>query len=96
MTKKLLIIITAGVLALASAASAGTTNITTAPESKACHAGNIAACTKWRVRACRDGNPAACDYDEAQKQGNPSEWCAQRYPNDASQYRFCHNGSPDR
>jgi hypothetical protein len=68
----------------------------TAPEYKACHAGNKAACKQWRVRACRDGNPAACDYDEAQKQKNPSEWCGQRYPNDASQYRFCLNGSPDR
>jgi hypothetical protein len=37
-------------------------------EYEACHAGNKAACTKWRVRACRDWNPAACDYEEAQKQ----------------------------
>ena len=40
----------------------------TAPEYKACHAGNVTACKQWRVRACRDGNPAACDYDQAQKQ----------------------------
>ena len=65
-----------------------------APEYKACHAGNIAACTKWRIRACRDGNPAARDYDEAQKQAEPFEWCAARYS--GSQYRFCLNGSPDR
>jgi hypothetical protein len=67
-----------------------------APEYKACHAGDTAACKRWRVRACRDGNPAACDYDKAQKQGDPIKWCAQRYPNEASQYRFCLNGSPDR
>jgi hypothetical protein len=67
-----------------------------APEYKACHAGDRSACKKWRVRACRDGNPAACDYDEAQKQPEPFEWCSKRYPNDASQYRFCLNGSPDR
>jgi hypothetical protein len=70
--------------------------IQSAPEYKACHTGNIAACKRWRVRACRDGNPAACDYDEAQKQSDPMEWCAQRYPDSASQYRFCLNGSPDR
>jgi hypothetical protein len=68
----------------------------TAPEYKACHAGNVTACKQWRVRACRDGNPAACDYDQAQKQSDPIEWCSKRYPNDASQYRFCLNGSPDR
>jgi hypothetical protein len=66
----------------------------TAPEYKACHAGNLTACAKWRARACRDGNPAACDYDQAQKQSDPAEWCAARYQ--ASQYRFCLNGSSDR
>jgi hypothetical protein len=81
------------VLAVVSAASADNAM---APEYKACHAGNSAACTKWRVRACRDGNPAACDYDEAKKQSEPSTWCAQRYPDNAGQYRFCYNGSPDR
>ena len=43
---------------------------------------------QWRVRACRDGNPAACDYDEAQKQSDPSEWCAKRYP-----MSFCSTGT---
>ena len=66
------------------------------PEYDACHGGNRAACKRWRVRACRDGNPAACDYDEAQKQSNPMDWCGQRYGNIPSQYRFCLNGSPDR
>jgi hypothetical protein len=68
-----------------------------APEYKACHGGNIAACKRWRDRACRDGNRAACDYDEAQRQADPSGWCTKRHPNEpASQYRFCVNGSPDR
>jgi hypothetical protein len=89
--KKLLL---TGIAALLLAT--GTANAAMAPEYKACHAGNMAACKQWRVRACRDGNPAACDYDEAQKQSDPSKWCGQRYPNDASQYRFCLNGSPDR
>jgi hypothetical protein len=62
----------------------------------ACHFGDKAACTKWRVRACRDGNPAACDYDEAQKQNNPMNWCGERYGAIPADYRFCLNGSPDR
>lgn|SRR5262249_10302789 len=66
------------------------------PEYKACHAGNRAACKRLRVRACHNGNPAACDYDEAQKQNDPMEWCGQRYGAIPSQYRFCLNGSPDR
>jgi len=66
------------------------------PEYDACHGGDLAACKRWRVRECRKGNPAACDYDEAQKQSNPMDWCGQRYGNIPSQYRFCLNGSPDR
>jgi hypothetical protein len=84
------IVIAAITFAFVNAANAAAT----APEYKACHAGNVAACKQWRIRACRDGNPAACDYEEAQKQSDPAEWCAQRY--EASQYRFCLNGSPDR
>jgi hypothetical protein len=68
-----------------------------APEYKACHAGNLAACKHWRDRSCNDdANPAACDYSEARKQKDPSEWCSQRYPNNAGAYRWCINGSPDR
>jgi hypothetical protein len=66
------------------------------PEYEACHGGDKAACTKWRVRACRDFNPAACDYDEAQKQSDPMNWCGERHGAIPSQYRFCFNGSPDR
>ena len=70
-----------------------------APEYKACHNGNLAACKHWRDRSCNDdGNPAACDYDEARKQKDkdPAEWCEQRYGDNAAAYRFCLNGSPDR
>ena len=87
--KRLLVAAAIAVLAVQAHAA-------TAPEYKACHAGNTTACKKWRVGACRDGNPAACDYDKVQKQSDPIEWCAQRYPNDAGQYRFGVNGSPDR
>jgi hypothetical protein len=86
---------TRGIVAVAIMVLSGPVHAATAPEYKACHAGNTAACKQWRVRACRDGNPAACDYETAQKQSNPSEWCAQRYSG-GSQYRFCLNGSPDR
>jgi hypothetical protein len=65
------------------------------PEVKACVAGNRAACAKWRIKACRDGVKAACDYDIAQKQSNPSEWCQARYEG-GGEYRWCLNGSPDR
>jgi hypothetical protein len=86
---KTLLTAAAIVLTVASAHAGGT-----APEYKACHAGNVSACAKWRARACRDGNPAACDYDQAQKLEDPMTWCAERYG--GSQYRFCVNGSPDR
>jgi hypothetical protein len=74
-----------------------------APEYKACHAGNRAACKHWRDRSCYDdANPAACDYDEAQKQKEPMDWCAARYQSDdtryideAAAYRWCVNGHPD-
>ena len=62
----------------------------------ACHAGNVAACTRWRERECHAGSPAACDYYVARKKKDPFEWCAERYPDDAGSYRFCLNGSPDR
>ena len=72
-------------------------SLAVAPEYKACHGGNAAACKHWRERSCNDdANPAACDYDEAQKQKEPAEWCEQRYPDNAPAYRFCLNGSPDK
>jgi hypothetical protein len=68
-----------------------------APEYKACHAGNRAACKHWRDRSCNDdANPAACDYYESLKQKEPSGWCGQRYPDNGAAYRWCLNGSPDR
>jgi hypothetical protein len=72
-----------------------------APEYRACHAGNHAACKHWRDRSCYDdANPAACDYYEAQKQKEPiDDWCAARYlsrdSGSAPAYRWCLNGSPD-
>jgi hypothetical protein len=67
-----------------------------APEHDACRAGNRAACKHWRDRSCiDDANPAACDYDEAQKQKDPTEWCGARY-SDSAAYRFCVNGNPSR
>jgi hypothetical protein len=84
----------AAAISVAMLAPAQAASSSAPPEYKACHAGNIAACTKWRTRACRDGNPAACDYDEAQKQADPMEWCAARYYG-GGQYRWCVNGSPD-
>jgi hypothetical protein len=72
-------------------------NIPSAPDANACRAGNAAACKHWRVRSCfADANPAACDYDEAQKQKDPAEFCSQRYGDYAPAYRFCVNGSPER
>jgi hypothetical protein len=62
----------------------------------ACHFGDKAACTKLRVRACRKGWRAACDYDEAQKQNDPMNWCGERYGAIPADYRFCLNGSPGR
>jgi hypothetical protein len=38
----------------------------------ACHAGNIAACTRWRERECHAGNRAACDYYVARKKKDHS------------------------
>jgi hypothetical protein len=90
---KRLAIAAIAILALMSQANAA------APEYKACHAGNLAACKHWRDRSCNDdGNPAACDYYEArkQKQKDPIEWCQDRYPDNAAAYRFCANGSPDK
>jgi hypothetical protein len=72
-------------------------NIPQAPEAAACFSGNKAACEHWRARSCQaDGNPAACDYNEAQKQKDPTAWCSQRYGDNAPAYRFCANGSPNR
>ena len=75
-------------------------SLATAPEYKACHNGNLAACKHWRDRSCNDdANPAACDYDEARKQSDPVEWCKARYLDgldDAPAYRWCLNGSPDK
>jgi|SRR5215813_13222303 len=64
-------------------------------EFKACHAGDRAACKRQRVEDCRHGEQSACDYDKAQKQDDPYQWCGQRYK-EAWQYRYCLNGSPDR
>ena len=90
-------------LTITAAAFIALTNVSAsqaiAPEYKACHAGNLAACKHWRDRSCNDdANPAACDYYEArkQKQKDPIEWCEERYPDNAAAYRFCANGSPDR
>lgn len=90
-------------LTIPAAAFIALTNVSAshalAPEYKACHSGNVAACKHWRDRSCNDdGNPAACDYDEArkQKEKDPLEWCEQRYPDNAAAYRWCANGSPDR
>jgi hypothetical protein len=55
----------------------------TAPEYKACHSSDAAACKHWRDRECGAGNAAACGYDKAQKQSDQSEWYAQRYENGA-------------
>jgi hypothetical protein len=93
--KALLTITTAAFIVLANVSA----SLAIAPEYKACHNGNLAACKHWRDRSCNDdGNPAACDYDEArkQKEKDPTEWCEQRYPDNAAAYRFCANGSPDR
>jgi hypothetical protein len=89
------------IAAAAFVALAGSTSPSQAiaPEYKACHNGNLAACKHWRDRSCNDdGNPAACDYDEArkQKEKDPTEWCEERYRDNAAAYRFCANGSPDR
>jgi hypothetical protein len=62
----------------------------------ACHAGDVAACTRWRDRECRAGERAACDYYVARTKKDPREWCSEQYPDDAASYRFCLNGSPDR
>jgi hypothetical protein len=68
-----------------------------APEYKACHGGNAAACKRWRDRSCKDdANPAACDYDEGQKQKDPLAWCLKRYEDNPAAYRWCVSGSPDR
>jgi hypothetical protein len=88
-------------LTLANVAFIALTNVSPsqaiAPEYKACHAGNLAACKHWRNRSCNDdANPAACDYEEAKKQKDPFEWCSQRYGEQAGAYRWCINGSPDR
>jgi hypothetical protein len=89
----LLMIATAAFIALSNVSASHAV----APEYKACHAGNAAACKRWRDRSCLDdANPAACDYEEAQKQKDPFEWCSQRYRDNAAAYRWCVNGSPDR
>ena len=88
-----------GITVLLFSFSMGPQALATAPEYKACHAGNNAACKHWRDRSCNDdANPAACDYEEALKQKDPFEWCEKRYPadNNAAAYRWCINGSPDR
>jgi hypothetical protein len=94
--KYLLTITTAAFIALANISASHAI----APEYKACHAGNLAACKHWRDRSCNDdANPAACDYYEArkQKEKDPIEWCEQRYAAImAAAYRWCANGSPDR
>jgi hypothetical protein len=91
--KYLLIIAIASFFALSNVSASRAV----APEYKACHGGNVAACKRWRDRSCRDdGNPAACAYEEALKQKDPGEWCSQRYHDDAAAYRWCVNGSPDR
>jgi hypothetical protein len=91
--KYLLMIVTASFIAHSNVSASRAV----APEYKACHGGNVSACKRWRDRSCSDdGNPAACDYEEAQKQKDPSEWCSQRYQDNAAAYRWCVNGSPDR
>ena len=66
--KYLLMIATAPFIVLSNASASHAL----APEYKACHAGNVAACKRWRDRSCGDdANPAACDYYEAQKQERP-------------------------
>jgi hypothetical protein len=91
--KRLLTISTVVLIALANVSAAQAI----APEYKACHGGNLAACKRWRDRSCNDdANPAACDYYEAQKRKDGLEWCEQRYRDNAGAYRWCANGSPDR
>jgi hypothetical protein len=66
------------------------------PEYKACHAGDRAACKKWRDRECRKGTNSACDYDTARKQADPAAWCSEHWGGaSAWEYRWCLNGSPD-
>ena len=96
--KYLLMIATAAFIVLSNVSASHAV----AREYKACHAGNVAACKRWRDRSCLDdANPAACAYEEAKKQKDPFEWCSQRYLQDtgnegAGAYRWCVNGSPDR
>ena len=94
--RKLLLALCACAAFVPSIASAANNPYAKGTIEYACHAGNIDACTRWREHECHAGNRAACDYYVARKKKEPSEWCAEQYPDDAGSYRFCLNGSPDR